>query len=319
MNITSPSPHITKILKGIQSFNGSLPYTFFPNDSNSNSNRAMVSARKTLAICLNGSLLLQSSSAFTGPTKTSSHQSLKRSRVGPLHSFEVMEAVGATHAPIMSTVNSFFQTEPYLAAFLTCSFKASAADMIAQTQEMGNDNAPTPKLSSSDDNEVNNNVNISRNLGFLFYGGIYQGMAQNFIYNVIYPSWFGTDESLALVGKEVLVENLLFAPLLCLPIAYAFKTAFSSEEPLGLDTLKVGWEKYVQDVTTKGLLARYWTIWFPANMITFGVIPPHYRVVFVASVSFFWICMLSSILSSSEEESMKRVEVKATPGISMDQ
>ncbi|CAJ1949767.1 unnamed protein product [Cylindrotheca closterium] len=280
----------------------------------------MVSARKTLALCLNGSLLLQSSSAFSAPTKTSNHPSLKRSRVGPLRSFEVMEAVGTTHAPIMSTVNSFFQTQPYLAAFLTCSFKASAADMIAQTQEMGNEKAPSSEVSSSGNNEANNNVNISRNLGFLFYGGIYQGMAQNFIYNVIYPSWFGTDEPLALIGKEVLVENLLFAPLLCLPIAYAFKTAFSSEEPLGLDTFKVGLEKYVQDVTTKGLLARYWTIWFPANMITFGVIPPHYRVVFVASVSFVWIFMLSSILSSSEEESAaKGEEVKAMPVLSMDQ
>jgi len=284
----------------------------------------MVSARKTLAICLNGSLLLQSSLAFSSPTTTRSHQSLKRSRVGPLHSFEVtgfevMEAAGATHAPVMSAINSFFQTQPYLAAFLTCSFKASAADMIAQTQEMGNEKPSTSESSFSDDNEVDSNVNISRNLGFLFYGGIYQGMVQNFIYNVIYPSWFGTDESLALVGKEVLVDNLLFAPFLCLPIAYAFKTAFASEEPLGLDTLKVGLEKYVQDVTTKGLLVRYWAIWFPANMITFGVIPAHFRVCFVALISFFWICILSSI-SSSSEENLEGEEVKAMPpAMSIDQ
>ncbi|KAL3945652.1 MAG: hypothetical protein SGBAC_000220 [Bacillariaceae sp.] len=276
----------------------------------------MVSARKTLAVYLNGSLLLQPSSAFTAPTQTSTHQSLKRSRVEPLHSFEVIEAAGATSAPIMSTINSFFQTEPYLAAFLTCSFKASAADMIAQKQAIGNDKDSSTSESASDDTQVSNDVNIARNLGFLFYGGIYQGMAQNFIYNNIYPSWFGTDQSLALIGKEVLVDNLLFAPLLCLPIAYAFKTAFSSEEPLGLDTLKVGLEKYVQDVTTKGLLARYWTIWFPANAITFGVIPAHYRVVFVATISFFWIFMLSSI--SANEESMKEEEVKSIPAISMD-
>ncbi|KAL3945653.1 MAG: hypothetical protein SGBAC_000221 [Bacillariaceae sp.] len=281
----------------------------------------MVSGRKTLAICLNGSLLLQPSSAFLAPAPTSSHQSLKRSRVGPLHAFEVMEAAsameaaGATDAPIVSTINSFFQTQPYLAAFLTCSFKASAADMIAQTQAIGNDkDASTSESASDDNNQVSKRVNISRNLGFLFYGGIYQGMVQNFIYNVIYPSWFGTDDSLALIGKEVLVDNLLFAPFLCLPIAYAFKTAFSSEEPLGLDTLRIGLEKYVQDVTTKGLLVRYWALWFPASMLTFGVIPAHYRVVFVAAVSFFWICMLSAI-SSSEESSMKE-EVKSMPAIS---
>lgn len=268
----------------------------------------MVSTRKSIALL---SLLVIPNSAFTAP-QTITHQSLKRARVGPLHSFEVMETVGATHAPIMSTINSFFQTQPYLAAFLTCSFKASAADMIAQTQEM--------EKSSSDDNKATddgNTVNVSRNLGFLFYGGIYQGMCQNFIYNTIYPSWFGNDDSLALVVNEVLVDNLLFAPFLCLPVAYAFKAAFTSEEPLGIDTLKAGMLKYKHDVMNNSLLLRYWSIWFPCNMITFGVIPPHYRVVFVAAISFFWICMLSSIASS--EDSMKEEGTQSMTAMSMDQ
>jgi len=285
----------------------------------------MVSARKTLGICLNGSLLLQSSSAFTAPTNS---PSLKRAReVGPLHSFEVMESVGASFevmesvgatvdTPVMSAINSFFQTQPYLAGFLTCSFKASAADMFAQTQELGEEK--TLRVSEEECEISPNNVDISRNLGFLFYGGMYQGMVQNYLFNVIYPSWFGTDDSLTLIGKEVLVDNLVFAPLLCLPIAYSFKAAFTSDKPLGLNVLREGLEKYVSDVTTKGLLVEYWKIWFPANIITFGVIPSHYRVVFVAAISFFWVCMLSSISNSEEATSLQEDNAMCVPTLSQE-
>ena len=150
--------------------------------------------------------------------------------------------------------------------------------------------------------KISSGVDISRNLGFLFYGGLYQGMAQNYLYNVLYASWFESNHGLELIAKEVVVDNLIFAPLLCLPIAYTFKTAFTSEE-LSFDAFKTGLEKYVDDVTTKGLLTRYWTIWVPAQFLTFGVIPPHFRVVFVAAVSFFWIFILSTISSSTTSSS----------------
>jgi protein Mpv17 len=270
--------------------------------------------RRIIAFCLNSCIILSQetvtafspstmiSQVTTTTTTTTTTKTTTRDR--PLHSFEVMASVEATatDTSIMSTITSFFQAQPYLAGFLTCSFKASAADMIAQSKER--------LVSSSEENDVD----ISRNLGFLFYGGIYQGMCQNFIYNVIYPSWFGTDQSLALIGKELLVDNLIFAPFLCLPIAYAFKAAFASaeDEPLSLDTFRQGLDKYIQDVTTKGLLTQYWTLWFPANAITFGVIPPHFRVVFVAAVSFFWVCILSSI-SASEQEPTQVTEPTATP------
>jgi protein Mpv17 len=270
--------------------------------------------RIIIAFFLNACILLsqETVTAFSPSTMFSqvTTASTTATRDKPLYSFEVMASVEATatDTSIMSTIAIFFQTQPYLAGFLTCSFKASAADMIAQSKER--------LVSSSEENAVD----ISRNLGFLFYGGIYQGMCQNFIYNVIYPSWFGTDQSLALIGKELLVDNLLFAPFLCLPIAYAFKAAFASsaeDESLSLDTFRQGLDKYIQDVTTKGLLTQYWTLWFPANAITFGVIPPHFRVVFVAAISFFWVCILSSI-SASEQEPMQMAEPTATPPISID-
>lgn len=258
----------------------------------------------TALLCLNISTL-HHAAAFTS-TSTDQRKSQQFPRTRPLHAFDVTSTVqtitslesivpiggSSMSASAMSTINSFFQTQPYLAAFLTCSFKASAADMVAQSQE---DKSEVEALEQP--TELDSGVDIARNLGFLLYGGLYQGMAQNYLYNVVYPACLGTDESWTLILKEVLLDNLIFAPLLCLPIAYAFKTAFTSDD-LSLDSFRNGLEKYVSDVTTKGLLTKYWTIWVPAQFLTFGVVPAHFRVAFVAAISFFWIFLLSSIASA---------------------
>ena len=36
-----------------------------------------------------------------------------------------------------------------------------------------------------------------------------------------------------------------------------------------------------------------WMIWTPAQLVTFSVIPPNFRVAWVASVSFGWLIVLS--------------------------
>ena len=268
----------------------------------------------TVALCLDTTQRIPQANAFM-PQPVSSATKRKR----PLHSFEVMttfeaasEVSQASAAFMSSTLNNFFQTQPYLAAFLTCSFKASAADIIAQTQEVPKiEDSSTKSLDDDQLVTISPRVDVSRNLGFLFYGGIYQGMAQNYLYNVLYASWFGSEQSLEVITKEVVVDNLIFAPLLCLPIAYAFKTVFTSDE-LSIDVFRRGLEKYADDVTTRGLLVQYWKIWIPAQFLTFGVIPSHFRVAFVAAVSFFWIFILSTISSSASNDDIQVSEYQET-------
>ena len=63
--------------------------------------------------------------------------------------------------------------------------------------------------------------------------------------------------------------------------------------------LRDGLDKYVQDA--KGdLLWKYWAIWTPAQFFTFGVVPEHLRIPWVALVSFFWLIILSNISSRSD-------------------
>jgi hypothetical protein len=52
--------------------------------------------------------------------------------------------------------------------------------------------------------------------------------------------------------------------------------------------------RYVSDAK-KDLLWKYWLIWTPTQCLTFSVVPVHLRIAFIASVSFFWFILLSTI------------------------
>jgi hypothetical protein len=279
----------------------------------------MTTSTFLIALMMCAGLVVQPSLAFTSSSPTFS---VSKPRLGPLKAVELLSALDGSQSlatadiansvggltGFSAAVNSFFQTDPYLASFLTCSFKASAADMIAQQQEESADEAsssPTSTskpLSSSDSTTIISDVDLSRNLGFLLYGGLYTGIFQNFLYSIIYPAWFGTEESISVIARQVLADNLIFGPLLCLPVGYAFKTAFTSEDGLTLNTLRDGMEKYKLDILERDLLTKYWSIWMPAQCLTFSVIPHHFRVVFVAAVSFFWFFILSTVSSAQGDE-----------------
>ena len=59
---------------------------------------------------------------------------------------------------------------------------------------------------------------------------------------------------------------------------------------------------YVDDVTNRGLLFKFWALWTPVQCMTFSIIPEHFRVSFIAAVSFFWVIILSSFSARSNEE-----------------
>jgi hypothetical protein len=71
---------------------------------------------------------------------------------------------------------------------------------------------------------------------------------------------------------------------------------------------------YYDHVTTRGLLTTYWSIWIPAQFATFGFVPPHLRVLFVAAVSFFWVTKLSAISTpDNQDTTMIPIPVSADP------
>lgn len=170
---------------------------------------------------------------------------------------------------IFEQVDTFWQTFPYVAAAIVCGAKASAADFVAQS-----------KFEEKD---------IQRNLSFVLYGALYQGIVHEYSFNHLYPLWFGTSTGLACVATKVTFNLLIQTTLLTLPIGYAIQAAMK-EEPL-----EVALDRYVHDVQHEGLLYKCFALWGPVYSLTFSVVPEHWRVTFVAFVSFFWLILFSSI------------------------
>jgi protein Mpv17 len=198
-----------------------------------------------------------------------------RSTCVKCNSFEVTDAANA--------IDNFYQNQPYFAAFMTCSFKASAADFLVQKQRKDDALVVIPKSLDFD---------FQRNVGFLLYGGIYQGCVQEYLYNSLFPKFFGDSVSWTNVLEQVATDMLVLTPLLCLPVAYMMKSLVSPNE-----SLVDGITKYINHVQTEGLLIRYWIIWTPVQILTFGFVPIHLRIPFIALVSFFWLMILSNVSS----------------------
>ena len=243
-------------------------------------------------------LLLSAATAF-GFTPTS-RSSMPGSRTTRSH-----RSASALHALALegaaSTIESFFVSQPYMSAFLTCSFKASAADWVAQTQQQ-----PEEARKDADDQEVD----VSRNMAFLLYGGLYQGMVQQFMYSTLFPNLFGHELTFEALARQVTFDMTVVGPFLCLPVAYAVKSLFTAADEgdeNGIsnkwEAVKTGLDKYADDVMNRGLLLKYWALWTPVQFLTFGVIPQHFRVAFVAAVSFFWVFILSSVAASEDSPS----------------
>jgi len=223
-------------------------------------------------------------------------------------------------------IDHFFQTQPYISAFLTCSVKASAADVLAQVQgasqaeenasedsSMAFENASalsTPLIQEDSTSNPKADLDWQRTAAFLFYGGLYQGLFQEFLYAGLFPTWFPNSDWQSVV-LQVALDMAFFSVFLCLPIAYVVKTAFMSDGPVGPHTVQSALEKYASDVKERGLLFKYWGLWIPVQTLNFSVVPTHFRVAFVAVVSFFWMFILSTTSAQGEAKALAERDAAA--------
>jgi len=180
----------------------------------------------------------------------------------------------------LAALAGFYESMPYTSAFITCGINSSIADYIAQF-----------KAKTSE-------INFKRNNAFFLYGGLYLGIGQYFIYNKVFPVLFGAGNSTTAVISKVMADMLIVAPFLCMPLAYLTKAIVFRQ------SLASGIAKYWKEVKN-GLLLKCWSLWIPVQLLTFSVVPEHLRIVFVASVSFFWSIILSSLASGDLKKGKK--------------
>ncbi|KAL7531678.1 hypothetical protein ACHAWF_003869 [Thalassiosira exigua] len=211
-------------------------------------------------------LLLSATSAFSpGP--------LPQPRTGyaPASAAAVAHARPSAPSPrhmSLSDVSDFYAQFPLQSAVLTCGVKASVADGIAQLRKAGWDD-----------------LEFRRNLAYVLYGGVVVGALCHFEYDLVFPLLFGDEHNLWTSFRDD-------GPLVWLPPAYLVKAMVYGYE------LEEGLRRYAIDVKENGLLQKYWAIWLPAQSISFTVVPDHLRVAFMASVSFFWFILFSTVSES---------------------
>jgi len=212
----------------------------------------------------------------------------------------------------LTAIDTFYRTSPYASAFITCGVKASIADIVANsgkrkgsrksmkqrltvrnmyqgTSHLKTTNkrtifTPRKRTSTSLQKE-----NIQRNLAYILYGGFYQGIGQEFLYNEIFPSLFGEELNFGSVIRKIAFDQAVVAPLVTLPLMYVIKALIFRT------SLKQSMATYVDDIKTRNLLKYFWMLWIPVKLLKFTVIPEHLRITFLAVVSFFWMIVFSSV------------------------
>ena len=147
---------------------------------------------------------------------------------------------------VLAAVDTFYQTSPIQAAFLTCGVKASLSDTISQRS--------VEMVCSKTGKVTAHRFCFSRNGAFILYGALYQGVTQHLIYNDIYPVIFGTGTDAGTVAAKVVFDQLVHAPLLALPVAYLVKAAVFKYP------LAEGLQRYAADAQ-RDLLWKYWLLW----------------------------------------------------------
>lgn len=227
----------------------------------------------------------------------------------------------------LEQVSDFYQNFPLQSAVLTCGVKASVADTIAQVkpqiEENNNNNNNNSDIPSDMDShetltashltskieqptKQKNRIDwqARRNLAYVLYGGIFVGLMSHVEYSYVFPFLFGDEKSVAILTEKVFFDNLIAAPIMWLPPAYFIKAWVygSDDDDSGKGILAEGLEKYLVDVKENNLLWQYWAIWFPAQTVSFSVVPDHLRVAFMASISFFWFILFSTVSSQGDAE-----------------
>jgi hypothetical protein len=73
------------------------------------------------------------------------------------------------------------------------------------------------------------------------------------------------------------------------------------------------WAKYKAELWTN--CKALWTIWVPAQLVNFAVVPRHLRIPYVAGVSFIWTVIISLMRGAVERQPAGAAAAPATPTV----
>jgi len=124
---------------------------------------------------------------------------------------------------------------------------------------------------------------------FALFGFSYQGCFQYVIINKVLESRF-PGRAWGSILRKVLAVNLVADPIFFFPAFYTLRE-WMHTRTLSVETFRVALGNYRDGFRED--LRNTWAVWFPGHMVTFGVVPPHLRMPWVAALSFSYMVVLS--------------------------
>merc|ERR1711976_568193 len=162
---------------------------------------------------------------------------------------------------------------PFATGLITTGLKTTAADLFAQ------------KIL-----ERRKEVDWRRNATFTCFGFAYLGCFQYYLYNNVFQRLchplrhkYG---QITAIGAKVFLDQAVHHPFLYFPVFYSIK-ALTLGEPM----VPYAITKYKAEIWES--VKALWTVWVPAQFLNFSMVPLHFRIPYVAGVSFLWTVILS--------------------------
>lgn len=180
---------------------------------------------------------------------------------------------------LLSKITYLYMAYPLKASVATCSVNTVLADALSQLRVWKKSNQGIFQFQ------------WRQQLSTLVYGASILGIGTNLVYTKLLPTLFPLSAGVKSIVASAVMDNFVFAPLVWLPPAYMLKSLFAGK------SARAGLQTYKNDIFRDKLLLRYWTVWIPAQIFTFAVVPKHLRVVSTNIFSFCWFLILTSITS----------------------
>lgn len=171
-----------------------------------------------------------------------------------------------------NTQAGLLERHPFASAVIITTINALAADLMTQLVF-----------------QSGNPWNVKRSLLFAAFGFSYQGIAQYAIVNWGWERLFPGTKPKAVIAK-ICGMNLLSDPMFFMPTFYIFKE-FMVQGSLSWGLVKAALLSYKANCLLDW--RNSWMVWFPGHAVTYGVMPSHKRIPWMAFLSFFYMCILS--------------------------
>ena len=190
-----------------------------------------------------------------------------------------------------NVINAFMMRYPKQTSVAFTAIKTIIADLFTQTVIEGTSI---------------NNIDWTRNAVFGTFGFLYMGCFQYWLFNILFFKWF-PGVTIKQTAKKVFADQFIKGPFCYWPSFYFVRTLINEKLDINEKTLISVKTTYKANIVHD--LKAYWSIWIPAQCITFGIMPIHLRLPFIATLSFFWCCILSSMHGSYDHEQEVEIAV----------